>query len=50
MPHSNAELLRNLAKDLPAAHELNEPSTKALWSILIDMADRIERLEAQANC
>ncbi len=49
MPHSNAELLRNLAKNLPATQELNEPSMKALWSILIDMAQRIEKLEAQSS-
>lgn len=47
MQHSNAELLRNLAKELPAAQELNEPSIKALWSILIDMAERLKKLESQ---
>ncbi len=47
MQHSNAQLLRNLAKELPAPQQLDEPSTKALWSILIDMADRIEKLEAR---
>ncbi len=49
MTHSNAELLRNLAKELPAPQALNELSPKALWSILIDMAQRIEKLEAQMS-
>lgn len=42
-------LLRQMQTDIMVKGQLNEHAVKNLWSVLIEMADRIERLEDRVN-
>ena len=42
-------LLRKMHSEIMAKGQLDEHAVKNLWSVLIEMADRIERLEDRFN-
>ena len=42
-------LLRQMHSEIMAKGHLDEHAVKNLWSVLIEMADRIERLEDRFN-
>jgi hypothetical protein len=42
-------LLRNMHTEIMVKGQLNEHAVKGLWNVLIEMADRIERLEDRVH-
>jgi hypothetical protein len=49
MDNRPSTLLRQLHSDIAVKGQLNEQALQGLWPVLIEMADRIERLEDRLN-